>query len=122
MLTFMGDSIMPYTIIACLYATEKGLSALQDFESKVLPLLADHGGQLVSAFAPELDILTQEETPDEVHVLQFPSKDAFAAYRADPRHQALSGERNRAIRKTRILAGIAFAPHYPNSPPRHVIG
>jgi uncharacterized protein (DUF1330 family) len=94
---------MALVLVVHLYATDKDVAALQAFEAKVLPLLADHGGQLEVAFAPSPEFATPQEVPDEVHILRFPSAQAFHAYRADPRHGALAAERTRVIRNTEIL-------------------
>ena len=62
-----------------------GVDAFRRYESLVLPLLARHAGTLERRLRTA-DGLT------EVHVLSFPSRDAFDAYMRDPdrpRHLAL---------------------------------
>lgn len=102
---------MRYTVIAYLYANNNNLAALQGFEKKALPLLTAYNGRLEYAFAPDPKTTAFDDTPDEVHILSFPSEAAFTAYREDPQHQALSEERAQAIRKTRIIAGHAVASY-----------
>lgn len=93
---------MPIILIVNLFATESGLTALQKFESKVLPVLESHGGRLISAFTPTPPHDQNQPVPDEVHILAFPSAGAFDAYRRDPVHTKLANERDTAIRHTEI--------------------
>lgn len=85
-------------VLALLYAGAGGVDALRDFEHRALTVLRSHGGTLISAFEPENNGTT--DTPDEVHLLEFPSATVFAAYRADPRLEALSDLRANAIART----------------------
>ena len=41
--------------------------------------------------------------PDEVHLIEFSSAQAFQAYRTDPAHQKLAAERALAIEKTQVI-------------------
>ncbi len=64
------------------------LELFMEYERHVLPLLEEHEGML------ELRVRTHDECV-EVHVVSFPSSEAFAAYRSDPRrarHQRLLSE------------------------------
>ncbi len=94
---------MMFTVIAFLYAAEDGMAALQAFEAKTVPILADHGGRMEKAFAPAADDNTFAPPPDEVHILSFTSAEAYQSYRDDPRHHELAAERQAAIRETRIV-------------------
>lgn len=95
---------MAITVIAFLYAGDGGLEALHDFEFRVLPIIAEHGGRLEAAFVPAADPCTIDPPPDEVHVLAFPSATAFQAYRDDPRHAELDALRAAAISRTEVVA------------------
>jgi hypothetical protein len=57
-----------------------GVDAFRRYEALVLPLLPRHGG-LLERRLRTADGLT------EVHVLSFPSRDAFGAYMRDPERQ-----------------------------------
>ena len=85
-------------IVALLYAGPTGADGLRAYERRVLPILCEHGGRVVMAFTPD------EPGPDEVHVLEFPSAAAFAAYRADERIAALAAERSAAIARTELYS------------------
>lgn len=55
-----------------------GLPSFEEYESRVLPLLSAHGGRLVRR-------LGSADRRVEVHLVEFSSPDAYAAYRDDPR-------------------------------------
>jgi uncharacterized protein (DUF1330 family) len=59
----------------------EGLEAFERYEKAVLPLLAGHGGRLVRR-------LRSADDRVEVHLVQFPSGEAFERYRGDPRRLA----------------------------------
>ncbi|HEY1932877.1 MAG TPA: hypothetical protein VGG99_12760 [Acetobacteraceae bacterium] len=62
-----------------------GVAAFQEYEARVLPILAAHGGVLQRR-------LRSADQQIEVHVVWFPSAAQFDAYRNDPRrteHAAL---------------------------------
>lgn len=74
----MADGIL-HVLIARLPA--HGADAFDDYESKVLPLLAAHGGVL------QRRLRTADGTT-EVHVVWFPSAARFEQYRGDPERAA----------------------------------
>ena len=87
-------------VVALLVARDGDLDALRAYERQVLPLVAEHGGRLITAFEP----VGREapEAPDEVHVLEFPSEAAFASFRDDPRRAALA-EQTTALSKATVF-------------------
>jgi uncharacterized protein (DUF1330 family) len=73
---------------------------LVEYEDQVLTLLADHDARVLQR------VRTVDPTADqpfEVHILEFPSQDAFDAYMEDPARLALAGLRDRAIASTEVL-------------------
>jgi len=46
--------------------------------------------------------------PDEIHVIQFPSEQSFAAYKADPRLAQLSGLKQQVIAKMEVYVTSEF--------------
>ncbi|MEI9906177.1 MAG: DUF1330 domain-containing protein [Asticcacaulis sp.] len=95
-------------VIALLYAGDGGKPAMRAYESKVMRILAEHGGRLVSASHPADP---RPDDPDEVHIVQFESSGHFAAFRADPRHAGLKTERQAAIRDTRLFITDQFVTY-----------
>lgn len=88
-------------VVVLLYGT--GVGAIAEFEREAIPMLREHGAELLSAFRPEPATGGGAAAPDEVHVLRFPSQAAFAAYRADRRLARLSGVRQRVIARSEVL-------------------
>lgn len=71
----------------------KRVDTFERYESLVLPLLDDHGGRLERR-------LRSPDRLTEVHIVSFPSREAFTAYREDPRrgeHSHLLAESGAAV-------------------------
>lgn len=92
-------------IIAFLYASKNGIEGLREFESKVIPILREHKGNLLSASYNENKT---EEEPDEVHVIQFPSIENFEAYKRDVRVVELASLKSEMISKMDVLMTNMF--------------
>jgi len=92
-------------IIAFLYASKNGIEGLREFESKVIPILREHKGNLLSASYNENKT---EEEPDEVHVIQFPSIENFEAYKSDVRVVELASLKSEMISKMDVLMTNMF--------------
>ena len=86
-------------IIALLYASENEIEGLREFESKVIPILREHEGKLISASSNEDKTLNE---PDEIHVIQFPSIEEFNAYKIDLRVVELSSLKSKMIKKADV--------------------
>ena len=71
------------------------MEALREYERRVIPVLKDYDGTLLSAFAPRK--VDGAPGPDEIHLLRFKSEKDFNAYRNDSRVVSLTFERARAI-------------------------
>ena len=87
-------------VLAIIHAGTNGSEGLQNYEAKVIPILEEHGGRLLSAFKPRGH--ENSECPDEIHLIEFPSEESFDSYRADPRVQALSEYRRSVISETTV--------------------
>ena len=92
-------------IVALLYASKNGIEGLREFESKVIPILREHEGKLISASSNEYKTLNE---PDEIHVIQFPSLEKFNAYKIDSRVVELSSLKNKMIKKVDIYITNSF--------------
>lgn len=86
-------------VLAMLHAGPAGVDGLRSYETRALSLL-EHGGAVLAAFVPESS--ESPETPDEIHLLEFPSRAALDAFRDDPRLETLAQERLRAIDRTTV--------------------
>ncbi len=92
-------------VIALLYASTDGIKGLREFESKVIPILREHGGQLISA-STNIDRLIDD--PDEIHVIQFPNDKAFETYKNDQRVIKLRSLKDTMIRKMEVHLTNSF--------------
>ncbi|MCL1869906.1 MAG: hypothetical protein FWF90_05780 [Promicromonosporaceae bacterium] len=91
---------MPLTLCVLLWAHPGQDDALTAYEDTVLALLPDHGSRLVSRVRRTAG---GDDDPLEVQVIDLPSREALAAYMADPRRTALEASREAAIARTRVL-------------------
>jgi uncharacterized protein (DUF1330 family) len=66
------------TLAVLLKVPAQGVADFQAYEALVLPLIARHGGEVERR-------LRNGDGTAELHVLRFPSRTAFEAFRADPR-------------------------------------
>ena len=85
----------PFTLAFVGFTTAEQAERASAFEDAVLPLLADHGAQLVyrgRRTTTDADADTDAGHPLEVHLLRFPGRAALAGYMADERRQALLDE------------------------------
>jgi uncharacterized protein (DUF1330 family) len=89
---------MPVTFCVLLWARPGAADALVAYEDAVLPLVAAHGGRVRERVRTD----GTDDAPLEVHVIEFPSDDAFDAYMHDPQRQALSDMREQAIERTAV--------------------
>lgn len=97
----MDMSVTDVKVLVMLYAGPDGLEALAAFESKAITLVEKHHGRLETAFRPETS--ANPDQPDEIHLLEFPSSQAFENFKSDPAHNLLANERRRAISKTTVI-------------------
>jgi hypothetical protein len=91
-----------FALVVQLWAAGGDVAALAAFERRVVPLLARHGGAITCAVrcAPG-----GGDDPHEVHVVTFPDRAAYDAYRRDPDTAALAGERARVIARSVVTSG-----------------
>jgi hypothetical protein len=70
--------LMPRVYVMTASIPEAGIAKFNEYESRVLPLLEEYGAQLERR-------LRSQDGQHEVHVIWFPSSQAFDQYRNDPR-------------------------------------
>lgn len=66
------------TLVMIAKVPRSGRDAFDAYEAAVLALLPEHAGRLVER-------LRSEDGTQEVHLVTFPSRAAYATYRDDPR-------------------------------------
>jgi antibiotic biosynthesis monooxygenase (ABM) superfamily enzyme len=83
-----------------------GLEAeFEAYERKVSRIMARYGGVIERTIRTSKASDDGSDEPFEVHVLKFPSRGHYDAYRDDAERRSLSGERAGIITNTDILVG-----------------
>jgi antibiotic biosynthesis monooxygenase (ABM) superfamily enzyme len=83
----------------------RGLEAeFEAYERKVSRIMARYGGLIERAIRTYRTDDGSDE-PFELHLLKFPSRNFYEAYRHDAERRSLSGERDSIITNTDILIG-----------------
>jgi uncharacterized protein (DUF1330 family) len=90
-------------VVAILTVRKAALEDFRAFERHAAAVMKAHGGGI------ERTVTASEGSPPdmvkEVHVLAFPDRRSFDAYRADPRLAELRHLRERSVVNTEILTG-----------------
>src|SRR4051794_25292084 len=90
-------------LVVTLTVRAAALEAFRAFEARAAPIMAKHGGAIERAiFVPPA---AEGDPAREVHIVAFPSAEAFAAYRADAELVALAPLRAESVLATEILIG-----------------
>ena len=81
------------------------------FEDTALARVVAHGGEILARLraGPVALIAGSLEPPDEVHIISFPDRDAFARYAADPERQRVLHLKDAAVRTTWLIEGERIA-------------
>jgi uncharacterized protein (DUF1330 family) len=75
------------------------------YEQKAARIMQRYGGVIQKVVRVSNANPSSNGQPFEVHVLGFPSLDAFHSYRADSELAGLAAERSAAISRTEVLLG-----------------
>jgi uncharacterized protein (DUF1330 family) len=77
------------------------------FENQVLPLLGRHLGRLLYRIRPSAEafLLSEGPRPYEVHLVEFPSAEAFRSYANDPERLAHIALRDSSVERVILLEG-----------------
>ena len=92
-------------VIALLYANESGLTGIRNYESKVIPILKEHHGRLLTASS---NSRKSDDEPDEIHVVEFPDLQTLSNYKNDPRVAALSDLRKSSMKDMKLFFTDTF--------------
>lgn len=96
-------------LVATIEVRVAAADAFHAFERQAAAIMESHGGRIERAVTipPEPGAITFRE----VHIVTFPSDDAYIAHRSDPRLAALGPLRQSAVVSTTVLTG-ADGPDY----------
>lgn len=97
------------TLIVSIWLKSDDVAAFEAFESRIAKIQARHGGRIERAV--RIDGPAGGDLPFEVHVVEFESPQALAAYRNDPEMGELASERDAVIAKTVIAEGHEVGPY-----------
>jgi hypothetical protein len=87
-------------VLCCLLWAKQGLEDdLSAYEDAVLPLIREHGGEVLQRARGD----GSDGHPHEVQFYRFASQAAIDAYAADPRRVALANERDRVVARTDVF-------------------
>lgn len=97
----------PLQVIASLWIHPGQCTAFEAYERKAVQIMRRHGGALCRSVRASDASGSSTDAPFEVHLLEFPSLEAFESCRSDPELLALNAERTKAISRTEIFLGTA---------------
>lgn len=101
----------PFVLVASLWVRDGRVAEFEAYERKAARIMRRHGGSIERAI--RIDAAhTPSGAPFEVHIVSFPDRARFDAYRADRELIALAAEREAVIAKTVVLTGSDTAPPY----------
>ncbi len=98
----------PFILVVGLWIVPGRGEEFETFERSAFSIIDRHGGSLVRRLA--LRDGMGSDVPNELHVVSFPSRDAYVGYRADPELTSLSALRARAVLRTVIWEGVDLPP------------
>ena len=89
----------PFRVVVRLWVVEGEEPGFRRFEDRAIEIMREHGVRIVSIEQPRS---SDPHAAYEVHVLDFPSRAAFDAYRADARLAAFAKLRERVVLRTEV--------------------
>jgi len=102
----------PFVLVASLWVREGRVAEFEASERKAARIMRRHGGSIERAIRIDPGN-APSDAPFEVHIVSFPDRARFDAYRADRELIGVAAERDAAIAKTVVLTGpnaAAYAP------------
>jgi uncharacterized protein (DUF1330 family) len=106
---------MSLTLCVLIWAQPGAAQGLAAYEDRVLRLAGEHGCEVLqrarasgasasaSAGAGAASTRGASGQPAEIHILRFPSAQAFDGFMTDPRRQLLAGERDEVAAATEVI-------------------
>jgi len=97
--------VAPVYVVVRLWVQEGNQPKFEAYERKVSRIMARYGGVIERAVRRTEAVSPESDPPFEVHVLRFPSRELYDAYRGDAERRALAAERTDVITSTDVLVG-----------------
>ena len=92
-------------ILVRLWIDRSRETEFEAYERKVSRIMVRYGGVIERVIRTSGASDDRSDEPFEVHVLKFPTRDLYDAYRDDAERRSLNGERAGIITNTDILVG-----------------
>ena len=92
-----------------IYLKPGGEAAFEEFEAHAIPIIARYGGELVLRIRPTADTVIEAagEVPYEIHVVSFPSADAFEDFKRDEERKRFLHLKEESVREVLLVEGRA---------------
>lgn len=83
-------------------------AVFNEFESYAIPIISNYGGKLELRIRTPKDVRVEGtmETPDEIHLVSFPSEENFRAFLKDEERKKYVHLKEQSIEKVTMLKGI----------------
>lgn len=94
----------PLILVVSLWLRGDDIGAFETFEREASVVMARHGGRIDRAIRVDRTN-APADAPFEIHLVRFPDRAAFDAYRADAATLALAPRREAVIARTVVLGG-----------------
>jgi uncharacterized protein (DUF1330 family) len=91
------------TLIAIMTVRRDAIRKFRSFESKAAVVMARHGGAIERTVV--VPLADRNDLFKEVHIVTFPSTDAFSAYRQDLALEEIAHLRKEAVVDTEVMIG-----------------
>ncbi len=85
-------------------------SVFEEFEAVAIPSIAKHGGELLLRLrpSPASVVAGSIEVPYEIHLVRFPSDEAFARFAADEERRRFLHLKEESVRSSLLVRGNAL--------------
>ena len=97
-------------LLVSLYVHPGREADFRRFETAAARIMARHGGAIERVIRP-VAAPGGPPAPHEIHVVTFPGREAFDAYRGDPELAGLAALRAAAIARTEVVQGEPGEPY-----------
>lgn len=85
-------------------------AVFNEFEARAIPIIARYGGTLMLRLRPTADSVVvhgMEEVPYEIHLVSFPSSEAFEDFKRDEERKSFLHLKDESIRAMLLIEGRA---------------
>jgi uncharacterized protein (DUF1330 family) len=86
-------------------------SVFEEFEAQAIPLIAKHGGELLLRLrpTPETVVACAIDVPYEIHLVSFPSEEAFSRFASDGARQQFLHLKEDSVRESLLVRGTTMS-------------